>query len=274
MNQNPVLGVYGLSFCWRPNSSTHVLEDISFEIFPGEIVALVGPNGSGKSTLMKVISGIIPWERSLCAGTIQFKGQNFLRFSSYERAQSVVYVGADSRSEFPLTAIEAVFLGRTSQRSAWPRAFSKSNSSDLDRVKWAMEECFCWGLRDRSLEHLSGGERQLVSLARALAQGAKVLFLDETLSKMDLNHQVLIGKMLKRLSAQGYSILWVSHDINLVSEWADTGLFIQSGKKTVQGPLNQLMTESTLEKMYPGVQLTVANSPVNSRPKIFFKNTQ
>ncbi len=275
MTSHPVLAAYGMTYRWNRSDSyekrQHVLNDVSFEINKGDFVALLGPNGSGKSTLMKLASGVFALNQSGCSGHVRYLGQDFLSMPSWQRAQRVVYVPPEIRSDFPLTAEEAVFLGRTCQGKGLLQWASRD---DKEKVKWAMSLCLCWDLRNRKIEHLSGGERQLVALARALAQGAKILFLDETLSRMDLNHQAEIGKMLKNLTREGWSILLVSHDLNLASEWADRCIFLKKGKIVFQGLLRETLTEENIKKVYPESQLFMGMNPITGAPKVFFgKNT-
>jgi iron complex transport system ATP-binding protein len=137
----------------------------------------------------------------------------------------------------------------------------------------AMEQFHCWDWRDRDLQTLSGGERQLVSLARAFAQGARILFLDESLSQMDLHHQAHTGKLLKKMTEQGYAVVLVSHDVNLAAEWADTALLLgpRGQGKIAHGPMREVLTEQNLKKLYPGADLVVGTNPVSHAPKVFFK---
>jgi len=269
-----VFGAYGVNYRWRAlqkeskgGASRGVLEDVSFEISRGEFLALFGPNGSGKSTLMKVVAGILPLNRAGCSAQVRYLNQNFLSFSPRERAQCVAYVAPDLNTEFPLTAEETVSLGRTCQGVGLLR---RPSVEDQNAVRWAMEKCLCWSLRDRSLESLSGGERQLVALARGLAQGAKILFLDEALSRMDLHHQAAMGKMLRELAREGWSILLVSHDVNLASEWAVSGIFLREGKKILQGAIREILTQDKIRTLYPGSNLISGSNPVTGAPKIFF----
>jgi len=263
---SPVLGVYGISFSY---GRTPVLEDVSLELERGEILALLGPNGSGKSTLLKAIAGILP----LTAGVVRHRGEDFLRNAPQIRARSIVYVPPDLHAEFPLTAREAVTLGRSCHLNPGTFRYYRS-SHDRELVREAMERCLCWGFRDQDLHTLSGGERQLVALARALVQGAKVLLLDEALSRMDLNHQAAMGKLLRELTAEGSSIVLVSHDVNLASEWADTGLLLKKGQSVAFGPIKTVLTEENVRKLYPGSELSVGASPATGAPKVFFGTFQ
>ena len=255
------LGVYGISFSVR---GCPILDEVSFEAEKGQIIALFGPNGSGKTTLLKSIAGIQPLSPSL-SGTVRLKEKDFLSLPASMRARQIAYIPADLRSEFPVTAQEAVLLGRI--------AFTNESETQRDDlVRAAMERCFCWNLRDRVLHSLSGGERQLVALARALAQGAKVLLMDESLSKMDLNHQASVGRLLRELRAEGHTIILVSHDVNLATEWADQILLLNLGKKIVFGPVKETLTPAALKTLYPDTELILNYSPESGAPKVLFKN--
>ena len=268
----PILSAFGVTFGY---SGTEVLHEVSVELFPGEILALLGPNGSGKSTLLKIMAGILPLVPPKGSGNILYGGhagrtkRELRTFEPAVRAQRVVYVGQDLHAEFPLTAHETVLMGRICHGKGFFTVISKA---DRDAVQWAMEKCHCWSLRERDLHTLSGGERQLVALARALAQGAKILFLDEALSRMDLNHQVLIGKMLCELAKEGFTVAIVAHDLNLASEWAHNCLLLKKGRAVAYGPLKKILVTEQIHALYPGADLIVASSPSTGAPKVFFGN--
>jgi len=244
-----------------------VLNEVSFELERGTFVTLLGPNGSGKSTLMKVCAGILPLKRGVDSGQIKLHGQNFLAYSPSARAQHVAYVAPDVHAEFPLSVHETVLLGRTCYGIGTLRRRSRE---DDEAVQWAMSKAFCWGLRDRDLHTLSGGERQLVAIARALAQGAKILFLDEALSRMDLNHQAAIGRMLKSLTREGYTVLLVAHDVNLATEWADQCILLNRGEILARGATAEVFNERNLKLLYPGERWMISKSPVSEMPKVYF----
>lgn len=264
MSSAPLLGVYGFSFSY---GKSRVLDEFSFEVESGKIVALLGPNGSGKSTLMKAIAGILPFESREASGQIRFRGQDLLNMDTASRARAVAYVGADLRADFPMTAHEAVLMGRICHGSGALRQFS---AQDHEKTEWAMHEALCWTLRDRDLATLSGGERQLVAVARALAQGARLLFLDEALSRMDLNHVALIGKMLRRRLSEGFSTLLVSHDLNIASALADECILLKKGKRIATGKTKEVLTSEKIAELYPGADLKVSANPVSGAPMVFF----
>lgn len=264
--KQPILGVYGLSYAYdgaRPS-----VDEVSFEIEEGEILALLGPNGCGKSTLLKAVAGILPLSGNGRSGQVRFKATDLVSETPLARARHVAYVGADLRIDFPITAMEAVALGRICRS---PGALGRMRPEDESAVRASMERSLCWGLRDRDVNSLSGGERQLVALARALAQEAKILLLDEALSKMDLNHQALIGRMLRDLAKEGYGIILVSHDVNFAAQWSRSALLMKSGKKIASGPINQALTAERIRALYPGADLEMGTHPRSGAPQVFFR---
>lgn len=257
------LEVVGLT-CLYSRQNTRGITEISFEALTGEVIALLGPNGSGKSTLLKRIAGVIDpqdlprgssWE-----GTIRYRGTDLLQLSSRERALKVAYLPADLFSEFPLRASEVVGLGALAQgREAAPQ-----------EITIAMEQAGCLHLIDRHFETLSGGERQLVLLARVLVQGAAVLLLDETVSKMDLNHQRTVGELLCQLVAKDYLVIFVSHDVNLAASWSTRTIFLNEGKILIDGPTKDVYSRETFEKLYPGTPLQVTLDAESGIPRVGF----
>jgi len=245
------------------------LEDVSFEFGAGQFATLIGPNGSGKSTLLKAVAGILPLQGRGAAGRVRLGDSDFLALDPRARAQAVAYVGAELRADFPLTAIETVSLGRICHGAG---SLSPLSSLDHELIRQAMERCLCWELRDRDISTLSGGERQLVALARALAQGAKILFLDEALSRMDLHHQARIGAMLRVLVREnGYAVMLVSHDVNLAAEWASTALLLKAGRKVAAGPLSETLTEARLSELYPDSAIGVGRNPFTGSLMVHFR---
>jgi len=264
MNNKPLLAAYGVTFAYHNDL---VLDGLSLELKKGQLGSVLGPNGSGKSTFLKIISGMYSLKGGHNSGYIYYRGHDFHKYSTSERAKKVVYVPPDVRVEFPLSAYEMVLLGRLCQGGGF---FKRTTQHDRDLAHWAMEQCCCWGLRERNWSSLSGGQKQLVVLARALTQESKLILLDEALSKMDLHHQEKIGLLLRKLTKEDYSFLLVSHDINLSSEWSDFTLILKEGKKVACGKTSDVLNIETIQKTYPGSSLTVGKNPVSGMPKVFF----
>jgi iron complex transport system ATP-binding protein len=245
-----------------------VLRNVSLDIQAGQILGLIGPNGCGKSTLLKIIAGILPVE----SGRILLEdGRDLREFSNLERARTVAYIGAELRSEFPISGYDAVMLGKIAQGQS---ALSLPKKQDDLQVLAAMKRTDCVALKDRNIQTLSGGEKQLISLARGLVQGAKVLLLDESLSQMDLHHQAQVGNLLLELAAEGYGVVLVSHDLNLTAEWADRCTLLSLGEKIAEGPTQKVFTTDNLKMLYPLTELILGSNPSSGTPKVYFKKTR
>jgi iron complex transport system ATP-binding protein len=256
----PILGIYGISFSY--NGSAKVIDDLSFEVKKGEFLALYGPNGSGKTTLLKIIAGL------LSGGQVHYFGTPLNTLTATERSRRVAYLPSEISIDFPLTAYQAVQLGRSSQGNGF---FAKITDEELSMIEKAMKKCHCWQHRDQQMADLSGGERQLVSLARVLVQGAGVLLLDESFSKLDLNHQIEIGSLLRELTSDGYTVVSVTHDLNFASEWATSALLLKKGKRIAHGKIEDIFVSRHMSELYPNTELYFGKNPVTGAPKIFYK---
>lgn len=251
-----MFGVFGASHSPR---GQRVLDAVSFEVDAGEWLSLIGPNGSGKTTLLKIAAGLVHPDGGVL---VRFRGEPMASLSIRERAKRVAYLAADLVADFPMTAWEAVSLGRTAYGGA----------GGEERVRSALARCGCAGLADRSISTLSGGERQRVLLARAIAQEARVLLLDETLSRMDLHHQLAAGGLLREYaSREGLAVVLVSHDLSLATEWADRCLLLAGGRAVACGPPKEVVTEERLRLLYPSSAFSVRPSPETGAPKVFLR---
>lgn len=224
-----------------------ILKDVSFTLREGELKALLGPNGSGKTTLLKVLAGLIASPSEGARNLIRSKGRALQSLIPRERAKVVTLVGSEFYTEFPLTVAQAVSLGRT----CWQGA----HVSDQDVVDDALERCLCSNLRERDLRSLSGGQRQLVGLARAIAQSPEILLLDESLSKMDLDHQYRVSEMLKNWAQTlKKGVFCVSHDLSWASQWADSAIWLKAGEAVADGETSEMLKPEILSQIYPGFE--------------------
>jgi iron complex transport system ATP-binding protein len=259
-----MLQVEKLSYDWRSTHGTQSgglsLNELSFQAQVGDFVALLGPNGSGKSTLLKIIAGLASQSRPHSSGSVEYKKQNLWQLPYEARARLVSYVGSDFKSEFPLTVEEAVSLGRICH-GPHPR--------NRDWIEYAMEKCHCLELRARDLHTLSGGQRQLVGLARAVAQQSEVLLLDEALSQMDLNYQFLMGKLLREWTdAKKLLVILVAHDFNLALHWATSVLWLKAGQKVAGGAVRDVVTPHILGTIYPQAPIHVSYDEKTGLPRV------
>lgn len=272
MSKSILLQISDFNFGWNLGSPSEslLLKGLSLELMAGQFLMLIGANGSGKSTLLKILSGIIsPKGRngSVDLNAIQYLDQSLFRLSQQERARIIAYVSSDAKSEFPMSAEEVVALGRICHRTRFLKSLSHDES---EKVEKAMVACRCWDLRKRDFSSLSGGEKQRVALASALAQSPKILILDEALSKMDLHHQAEMCQMLQSETKRGLAIVLVSHDLNLALEWVDSVFILHQGKRVGQGMPKEMVTRGRLELLYPGGRWTVGVNPVTGAVHVFF----
>ena len=218
METTSALEVHNLSFGFNDSL---LLKEISFSIAAGELVALIGPNGCGKTTLLKTLLGLLPPN----SGSVILFGQPLSTLEPKARAKTIAYVSQQPASSFPLTVRELVALGRYPHGGR-----GRESEADTLAITHALERTAAIELRDRQFNTLSGGEKQKVLIARALAQQARVLLLDEPTLHLDLNFQLQILSALKRLCIdEGITIITVLHDVNLVSLFADKALLLGGG---------------------------------------------
>jgi len=199
---------------------TPVLRDISFVVHEGKFTALLGKNGSGKSTLLRLIAGLLP----LKIGRIEILGQDLHRLSLSQRARLIGYLPQFHSPVFPFTVEEVVLTGRASY------VFSTPSRRDREKAGLAIAEVGLEELRKRPYTELSGGERQLVMIARVLAQEPRVILLDEPLSHLDLANQARFLSLIKKLTASGMTILAVLHDPNAAFLSGDHFIFLKGGQ--------------------------------------------
>ena len=207
--------------------SRTVLQDVSLQATTGEFTILLGKNGSGKSTLLRLLAGLLP----LKEGSIEILGKNLSRLSLAERGRLIGFLPQFHNPVFPFTVREVVLTGRAAY------VFSLPGKRDRDKADQAIAEVGIEALRDRPYTELSGGERQLVMIARVLAQEPRVILLDEPLSHLDLTNQARFLNLVKKLTSRGLTVLAVLHDPNLAFLSGDHFVFLKDGRvlETAEG---------------------------------------
>jgi len=237
-----------------------VLHDINLSIEAGEMVGLLGPNGSGKSTLIKLASGILKPKQ----GEIKLDGSNLRHLSRKSIARSVAVVPQQFHIPFAFTVAEVVALGRT----PFVKAFAEENEVDRRVVKDALELVGVSALAQRRFDELSGGERQKVILAMALAQQPKLMLLDEPIVHLDISHQVEILELVKYLNRErGLTVIAAMHDLNLASLYFDRLIMLKEGKVWVDGTPSQVLTEDRVMEVF-SASVKVEQHPVTGVPRI------
>jgi cobalamin transport system ATP-binding protein len=238
MASTSALEVHNISFGYNGDL---LLKDISFSIGAGELIALIGPNGSGKTTLLKILLGLFTPN----TGAVTLHGQPLSSYQPKARAKTIAYVSQQPALSFPLTARELVSLGR------YPHGGRRRESiSDTVAISNALARTAANDLSARQFNTLSGGEKQKVLIARALAQSAQVLLLDEPTLHLDLNFQLQILSSLRRLCVdEGITVIAVLHDINLVSLFADQALLLSGGSLRGFGPVSEVVNEASIREL-------------------------
>ena len=218
----------------------HVLKQVSLQVAAGEIVGLVGPNGSGKTTLLKIVSGLLSGYR----GTVSYDGAPLTRLSRRQAAQYCAYVHQETWQPFAYRVADMVAMGRA-HASRWYRA-----PNDEAVFHEALAEVGLNLDADRLMNELSGGERQLVLLARALVQSDRLLVLDEPVSHLDLKHQRTVVSALKKRAQKGSAVLWSVHDLQLAALMCDTIYLLCQGEIVVKGPPHEALESDLLSKVF------------------------
>jgi iron complex transport system ATP-binding protein len=220
-----------------------VVDDVSFQLAKGCILGLIGPNGAGKTTLIRAISGVIPPK----SGKILVDRNNLMSLSIIERARLIAVVPQARSLPNAFTGWETVLLGRTPYLN-W---LGQVSPRDEAIARQAMEMTDTLSLIDRRLEELSGGEQQSLLLARALAQSAPILLLDEPTTHLDLHHQAELLNQVHRLAKQrNLTVVMVLHDLNQVSRFADEVVLLVGGKVQAHARTKDVMKSHTLSKAF------------------------
>lgn len=224
-------------------NSERVLKDISFNIKKGEFVSIIGPNGSGKSTLLKTLNGLYKIDN----GTILLDGKELNKYKSRDMARSIALVPQDTNVSYEFTVEEIVMMGRHPYKGR----FDREDEDDLNIIYESMRLTNTFNLKERLITEISGGERQRVFIARALAQKSSVILLDEPTSHLDINHQMDVLNLLRDLNKeQGITIVLVIHDINLAARYSDWIILLKNGVILGKGTPNEVITSENVEMTY------------------------
>ena len=250
------LVAHDLSFSYAGRA---VVSGVSLEVSAGEMLGIVGPNGSGKTTLLRLLSGVL----RPSAGAVSVLGRPVTDYPRRELAQLVAVVPQGGGAVFPYTVEEMVGMGRMPHLT-WSGWLSER---DRDICRLAMQRTDTERFAGRTLDQLSGGERQRVLIARALAQEARIILLDEASSFLDLAQELGIFRTLDRLRReQGLTFVAVSHDLNLVGAFCSRVLLLRDGAVLASGPLGPTYTGANLSALF-GVSVETTDGP-NGRVRV------
>jgi len=242
-----------------------VLDKITFSLSPGEIVALVGPNGSGKSTLIKTIASIL----EPTSGTITLNGRDVRTIDPLDLAKMLGYVPQSFTYTLYSTVFETVLMGR--------RRYIQWSVSDeeLSRVQRSLDALEMGGHAGKFMDELSGGERQKVFIARALAQEPRIFLFDEPTSALDIRYQIEVMETMRRITREQVSSMVVAvHDLNLAYRYADAVVVFNRGKMAAYGKPGDVLTPECIRSVYGVDSFAVENEhgkfivPFRALPKV------
>ncbi|MFN3507707.1 MAG: ABC transporter ATP-binding protein [Allorhizobium sp.] len=241
---------------WGPKPSHYLVRGVSFDLDAGDRLAIVGPNGAGKTTLLRCLyRGVNPLE-----GRIEIDGQDIWQLNARQVARRVAVVLQEMPGDFPFTVRDVVMMGRV----PWREGLAGWNDQDRAEAEHALDHLNLLRLANRQFSTLSGGEKQRVLVARALAQKPEILILDEPTNHLDIRHQLEILDLLGTLNL---TIITTLHDINLAADFATHVALMHDGRMTAFGAPEHVLTEQALSGTF-GV-LAARQQAEGGRPRRF-----
>lgn len=218
------------------------IKNVSFSVGSGTLLCVLGPNGVGKSTLFKCILGLLPYKQ----GTIMIEGRNQKDLSDREMAENIAYIPQSHVPNFNFTVMDVVLMGTTCLVSP----LKSPGKQQCALAEDALEKVGIAHLRDRGYVRISGGERQLVMIARALAQQAKILVMDEPTANLDYGNQIRILQCIKNLTKEGYTVIQSTHHPDQAFTYADQVLALSGGEMLSMGTPYEMITEGLIKTLY------------------------
>lgn len=236
-----ILSFQGVTFGYRQQKAP-ILQNVDFSLRPGRVTAILGPNGAGKTTLLYLALGwLLPLD-----GQIHLQGKPLHLHTRQERGRWLALVPQNEHIPFDYSVLEYVLMGRAPHL---PPLGIPANA-DYQAAWQALEQVGLADAADRPVPHLSGGERQLMLLARAVAQNSRLLLLDEPTAHLDLRNKSRLIRLLRTLQTQGATLLMTNHEPELVLALADDVLLIEPDGTVCFGPLEEVFTAETLSRIY------------------------
>ena len=232
--------IEGLSY--RPSGARRAtISDVSLEISHSRLTAVIGPNGAGKTTLLRLMLGTLVPD----GGEITFRGRAIDHWTRGDFARAVAVV-PQGETDSLFTVREMVAMGRYPHLGPW----QSERSEDATAISRAMDRCDVGQFSDRWMVTLSGGEQQRVRLARAIAQDAPVLVLDEPTTSLDIRHEMTTFELLRELRADGTTIVLATHNLNLAARYADDLVLLRDGELVAHGTPAEVLTASRVAATY------------------------
>lgn len=243
-----MIRVTKLSFAY---GSRQVLRDVTFSVNKGDFLAVLGPNGAGKSTLFRCVLGILKGY----SGLITVNGRDIREMSRREMAGCMSYIPQNHGTAFAYSVLDTVLMGTTHEVGT----FSSPKASQVRLAKYALEQVGIADLEERKFTQLSGGEQQMVMIARALSQQADLLMMDEPTSSLDYGNREKILTLLKNLTCSGYTVVLSTHDPQHALSYSSSVLAMHEGTVEAFGNTADVLTADLLRKLY-GIPAVIVDS--------------
>lgn len=235
--------IRGVVFSYRDRGrDREQLHDVTFNVPEGAVCCLLGPNGAGKTTLIRCIVGFLTPDQ----GSIRLTGRDRHTLTTRQLARLVAYVPQSTSTVFPFTALDVAVMGRTPHLAPT----SMPSRKDHRKARDTLDQLGIGHLASRRFTQLSGGERQLVLLARALVQEAPILVLDEPTASLDYGNEIRILDVIRGLASSGRSILMTTHQPNHALWWADLAVLLSGGAVQATGAPREVVTSDALTTLY------------------------
>jgi len=245
-------------------NNTKILHNISLEINKAEFTFILGPNGAGKSTLLKSINAV----KQIDSGEIAIIGKSLTEWDTKELARQIAFIPQEFHIQFDYTVFEFVLMARF----AWLDFFGRYTEKDYELAEKYLAQLDLLPFRHRYYNSLSGGEKQRVLIARALVQDTPIILMDESLSSLDINHQIEILQYLQDINtSQQKTIVVVSHNLNLSAEFARRLVFIKAGQCVAAGTVEEVYTPQVLSEVFD-MQVAMIENPYTCKQNIVYRN--
>ncbi|GEA59992.1 ABC transporter ATP-binding protein [Vibrio comitans] len=239
-----------------------ILKEVNFEVSEGALIGIIGPNGAGKSSLLKHLSGYL----KASSGDVFIQGRSIVELNSTERASQISYLPQSNRVEFPYKVTELASLGLVN-----------NSNLNVDQKKQKIEQVLkrldIENLADRTVEQLSGGEQQLVHVARILLQDTPIILLDEPSASLDIGHEAQLMNILHSLVKEGKTVVVALHNLNTAAEFCDRLMLLQNGKLLADGTPDKILTQELIQSIYP-YQVQVSTNTMTGNPNILAVKTR
>jgi iron complex transport system ATP-binding protein len=247
-----MLQAANVAFAYRANTPL-VVDDVSLTISSGEMVGILGPNGSGKTTLLKMLAGTL----TPTAGSLAFDGRPLGDWTRRDLARRIAFVPQETHAPFDFTVLDIVLMGRFPHLGA----FALEGPADLLIARQALASTGTAAFEDRPFATLSGGEKQRVVIASALAQSPELLLLDEPTASLDLGHQLDVQLLLASLNRdRRVTMVLSTHDLNLAAALCRHLILLRNGRVIAQGPTDEVLTPDAVRALY-GVEADIQRHP-------------